>query len=200
MRGTHCIRHWSSTQPTVSLSSGEAELTGIAKGLSHGIGLRSIAADLGLDVNLKLRTDATAAIGMAKRLGVGKVRHLDTSLLWVQEKVRAGDVVLEKVPGVENPGDVLTKHVMAPDLKNHLARMHLEAEEGRAATAPKLTSSVRSQLATTMKVIRQERARLEPETHRLHETHNEDLRFSLSRCLCQLLIHSREVKTDMCNL
>ena len=84
MRGSHCIRHWSSTQATLALSSGEAELGGIAKGLSHAIGLRSIAADLGISLSLRVRTDATAAMGMARRLGIGKVRHLDTGLLWIQ--------------------------------------------------------------------------------------------------------------------
>ena len=84
MRGSHCIRHWSTTQATLALSSGEAELTGIAKGIAQAIGLRSIASDLGIQFSLKVRTDATAAMGMSRRLGVGKVRHLDTSLLWIQ--------------------------------------------------------------------------------------------------------------------
>ena len=66
MRGTHCLRHWSSTQSTVALSSGEAELGGIAKGLSQGIGLRSMGADLGISLSLELCTDATAAMGMCR--------------------------------------------------------------------------------------------------------------------------------------
>ena len=54
---------------------------------------------------------------MSRRLGVGKVRHLDTSLLWVQQHVRSGDVVVEKVAGPDNPGDALTKHLLGPDLR-----------------------------------------------------------------------------------
>ena len=142
MRGTQCIRHWSSTQSTIALSSGEAELGGLAKGISHGIGLRSIAADLGISLSLRLRTDATAAMGMARRLGVGEIRHLDTALLWVQQCVRGGDVVMEKVPGVENPGDALTKYLLGPDLRAHVQRMHLAFEEGRAASAPELTTAI----------------------------------------------------------
>ena len=90
MRGSHCLRHWSSTQTTIALSSGEAELAGIAKGLSQGMGLRAIACDLGIKLPITVRTDATAAMGMCRRLGVGKIRHLDTSLLWVQERIRGG--------------------------------------------------------------------------------------------------------------
>ena len=72
VRGNRCVRHWPSTQPTIALSSGEAELGGIPKGPSQGIGLRSIARDLGFDLSLKLRTDATSAIGIARGLGAGK--------------------------------------------------------------------------------------------------------------------------------
>ena len=141
MRGGHCLRHWASTQTTIALSSGEAELGGLAKGISQGLGLRSIAADLGIETGLRLRTDATAAMGMARRLGVGKIRHLDTSLLWVQGHVRSGEVLLEKVPGQENPGDALTKYLSGPDMKGHLQRMNLVFEEGRPASAPQLATS-----------------------------------------------------------
>ena len=39
MRGSHCIKHWSTTQPTIALSSGEAELGGLCKrtGIVHMI-------------------------------------------------------------------------------------------------------------------------------------------------------------------
>ena len=45
--GGHLLKHWSSTQPTVALSSGEAELVGIARGAAQGLGVQSLAADLG---------------------------------------------------------------------------------------------------------------------------------------------------------
>ena len=45
--GAHCVRHWSTTQSTISLSSGEAELNGLCKGAAQAIGIRSTAADLG---------------------------------------------------------------------------------------------------------------------------------------------------------
>ena len=88
LRGGHCIRHWSSTHPTIALSSGEAEMGGLTKRATHGIGLRSIAADLGIQLTIAIKSDATAALGMAPRLGVGKVRHLDTSLLLIQGKIK----------------------------------------------------------------------------------------------------------------
>ena len=122
MHGQHLIRHWSSTQSTVALNSGEAELGGLTRGAAQGIGLRAIANDLGFNYSIMLHTDATAAMGMSRRLGVGKIRHLDTGLLWTQDKVRSGDVGLSKVAGPENPADSLTKHLNGADVKRHMAR------------------------------------------------------------------------------
>ena len=141
MRGGHCIRHWSTTQPTVSLSSGEAELSGICKGAATAIGLCAVARDLGIKMKIVLKTDATAAIGMSRRLGIGKVRHLDTSLLWIQQKVREKVVEVEKIPGADNPADILTKYVDAQLLKRHLTTIGLHYESGRAALAPELAKS-----------------------------------------------------------
>ena len=140
MRGGHCIRHWSTTQTTVALSSGEAELSGICRGASNAIGLCAVAKDLGINLKIVLKTDATAAIGMTRRLGIGKVRHLDTSLLWVQQKVRNGDLSIEKIPGVDNPADVLTKYVDAATMTRHLESVGLLYESGRAELAPKLAA------------------------------------------------------------
>ena len=97
MRGRHPIKHWSVTQPTIALSSGEAELGGICRGASISLGLQSLARDLGIELKLNLHTDATAAIGICRRRGLGKVRHLAVADLWVQDKVRAGDFRLMKV-------------------------------------------------------------------------------------------------------
>ena len=109
--GNHCVRHWSSTQPTIALSSGEAELGGLAKGSAQGIGLCTIAADLGWKLGPRIHSDATAAIGISKRRGVGKIRHLSTADLWIQERQREGDLEILKVLGADNPGDAMTKYV-----------------------------------------------------------------------------------------
>ena len=60
MWGSHCIKHWPSTQPTIALSSGENELTGIAKGASNSLGVQSLDADLGLHLSTNIFTDASA--------------------------------------------------------------------------------------------------------------------------------------------
>ena len=138
MRGHHLIRHWSSTQSTVTLSSAEAELNGICRGASTSIGLRSVAHDLGLSWSITLKSDATAAIGITRRRGLGKIRHSATADVWVHDHLRAGGVDLKKVPGCDNVADILTKHVDRTTLQRHMKTMGLVAEQGRASSAPRL--------------------------------------------------------------
>ena len=78
MLGRHTIKHWSSTQPSVALSSGEAEFYGIMRGTGQGLGYQSLLRDIGLTLPLRVRTDSSAVIGICSRQGRGKLRHIDT--------------------------------------------------------------------------------------------------------------------------
>lgn len=137
MIGNHTIRHWSKTQTTIALSSGEAELSGIGSAIAEALGFQSLSRDLGWSDKIRVHSDATAAIGIARRRGLGKVRHLDVSDLWIQEKVRAKSVELVKILGADNPADILTKYVDRGILNKALTFMGLERREGRAKAAPK---------------------------------------------------------------
>ena len=102
-----------------------------------------------------------------------KTRHLDTSLLWIQERVRSGDVLLEKVPGSENPGDALTKHLLGPLLRSHLQRMGLVAEAGRAQSAPQLTTTVQpatEYMKKTFQIARDLDKQKREQMQKLHDT------------------------------
>ena len=145
MNGSHNIKHWSKTQTTVCLSSGEAELRGISDGLAQALGIQSIAKDLGLTWTTKMFSDATAAIGIARRRGMGRIRHLDVTDLWVQEKFTSKAASIDKVLGTENPADILTKHVDGPALKVALQKMGMTVLEGRSGVAPQ-TMGVQNQL------------------------------------------------------
>ena len=137
--GTHLIKHWSSTQKTLALSSGEAELYGVVKGASEALGLQSLASDMGIDAPVQIKTDSSAAIGICTRTGIGRVRHLATGQLWVQEKIRNRSMRLFKHPGADNPGDICTKHVPSELLNRHLPSIGNKYEMGRADCAPDIT-------------------------------------------------------------
>jgi hypothetical protein len=56
-----------------------------------------------------VHADSAAAIGICRRSGIGRARHLAVGQLWVQEKLREGCLCLHKVGGRANPVDLLTK-------------------------------------------------------------------------------------------
>ena len=132
----HCVKHWSKTQSTVSLSSGEAELHGIGMAIAQGLGFQALCKDLGFEYKIRVHSDATAAIGIARRRGLGKVRHLDCADLWIQEKVRSGAVTLTKILGTDNPADALTKYVDRQQLEKAMATIGMRKAVGRAKSAP----------------------------------------------------------------
>ena len=119
--GAHTLKTWSSTQATVALSSAEAELYALTKGAAQALGFITLMADMGVRVKATVHTDASAAIGIARRAGLGKLRHLNVRYLWLQHELQSLELTLHKVHGLSNPADLVTKH-----LSQHLARRHLE--------------------------------------------------------------------------
>ena len=134
--GRHMIKCWSSTQATVALSSGEAEYYGMVKGCSTAIGVRSMLADLGVEVKIRLRTDASAAKGIASRRGLGKIRHLELHQLWLQEKVNKREIEVMKIKGEGNLADALTKPLDGKATKDHIWLTNQEIKTGRHALTP----------------------------------------------------------------
>ena len=136
MLGNHMVKTWCSTQSIVSLSSGEAEYYGIVKGSSIGLGIRSMLGDFGVDVGVTIKTDASAAKGMANRRGLGKVRHIAVNQLWIQDRVARGDLTIEKVNGKENNADIFTKDVNAEYIRVDLHKTGQAIIQGRPSIAP----------------------------------------------------------------
>eukprot|EP00973_Karenia_brevis_P020664 2837740-Karenia_brevis.AAC.1 len=90
MLGGHCIKTWSATQGAYALSSAEAELYAMVEGVTRA-------------------KDSKAAKSFVCRRGLGKMRHIEIRDLWLQKVVYDGKLAVEKIPGVENPADLMTK-------------------------------------------------------------------------------------------
>ena len=140
MLGKCTIKTWSSTQNVVALSSGEAEYYGLVKAASHGIGMRNLLHDLRYTriEGIQLLTDASAAMGIASRRGVRKVRHIGVSQLWLQDKVMRNEIELVKIRTDQNPADSLTKHVDWEALDKHMRHVNMRYEAGRHSEMPVL--------------------------------------------------------------
>ena len=111
--GTHLIKSWATTQKNVALSSAEAELYALVKGAAQTKGLISLMADFGHCLEATVHSDASAAISIVHRQGLGKMRHMEVQYLWVQSEVAEGRLRDYKVPTTDNPADLLTKALNA---------------------------------------------------------------------------------------
>ena len=139
MLGQHAMKHWSSTQTSTALSSGEAEFAGVIRGSGQGLGYQALLEDLGIKAPLRVWTDSSAAIGICSRQGLGKMRHLDTHTLWIQQAVRSKRIDLRKISGEENPADLLTKHSSSQAKLEYLVRLFgCRYCDGRPSSAPML--------------------------------------------------------------
>ena len=78
-------------------------------GAVEAVFTRTLLDELGVQVNIVMKSDSTSGIALMQRRGLGRLRHLQVKELWLQEKVRAGDIQVEYVPTQENMADVLTK-------------------------------------------------------------------------------------------
>ena len=127
--GKHLIAHWSRTQTCIALSSGEAELNAMLKAGCEGLGIRNYMQDVGVEVGLHLRGDSSASHGTLQRQGSGRIKHLQTRQLWLQEKVHEGAISLEKVPREENWADLLT-HAWSPSSEYLFQDMGIRSIKG----------------------------------------------------------------------
>ena len=74
--------------------------------------------------------DATIGIAIGSRRGLGKVKHVDTVYLWVQDLFSSGRIKLGKKPTLEMLADFLTKNVDAKIMQMCLTGLHLMFKGG----------------------------------------------------------------------
>ena len=143
MLGTHCIKSWSSTQAHIALSSAEAEYYAMVKGASNALGVAGMLKDMGVPVGvalieISLYSDASAALGIAQRRGLGKVRHVELQELWLQHHIAKGTIKVFKVKGEHNISDSLTKHSTAERIEQTMYHADQIIAEGRHDIMPKV--------------------------------------------------------------
>ena len=126
MVGKHLLRAWSSTQPSIAMSSAEAEYYALVEGATRSLGLQSMMRELGLRKNIVVQTDSSAAKSFASQRGLGRMRHIEVKDLWLQEAICRSRLRVIKIRGEENPADVFTKYLSAADTELQCARMNVE--------------------------------------------------------------------------
>ena len=91
--------------------------------------------DIGEDHAGKIWADASAALGIIHRRGLGKVRHIDTHCLWVQETAARKKLMYKKVLGTNNYADLMTKHLDQSVMGRHCTSLSMTFPKERSQLA-----------------------------------------------------------------
>ena len=129
MRGGHCLKVWAKKQQIVALSSAESELHAAVKTASEGLGIQSVAKDLGISCGLNVHLDASATMCLVNRRSLGKAKHVDMQNLWIQEASKSGRFTTRKVGTNVNPADLTTKPLAKPKIEQLIGIMGYESME-----------------------------------------------------------------------
>ena len=96
------------------------------KVLSYALFMRAVLVDWGFEhYGIELLTDSSSAKRFMERRGLGKIRHIQTKFLWIQERPAAKDFELKKVNTHLNVADLMTKSLPGTTMREHLKRMEV---------------------------------------------------------------------------
>ena len=142
MLGTHCVKHCCNLLSQIGLSSAENEYYAICGTSATGMGLQALLHDWNISMELKVLTDSSSAKSFASRRGLGRMKHIQTRFLWIQERLALKHFVLNKVGTLLNRADVLTKQLSAKEMYGHLEAIGHILAGGRAKTAKRMIGTV----------------------------------------------------------
>ena len=134
VHGKHYLCGTSNTQQVLALSSPEAEYYALVRGSSRVLGCLAMIRDFGCSLTGMVYTDSSGAKSIASRRGAGKIRHIETQTLWLQDVVARKKLLLRKVPGKENPADIGTKYLgTAAEYSSIMDRLGFQFRLGSSA-------------------------------------------------------------------
>ena len=102
----------------MALSSCEAEVMAASEGIKEALLLQEVLMFVGLGhYEIEIKVDSSAAHAFFHRRGVGRMKHIDSRILWFQDLIVAGGVRLKKIPRTQNLADMLTHTPSAKELE-----------------------------------------------------------------------------------
>lgn len=136
MLGRHLIKSWSSTEASVSLSSGEAKFYVVVNASGICLGYQSLLRGLRDIFPVRDWTDSTAALGICSQQGLGKLRYMETQHIWIHQSVRDQIIAWVKVLWKTKIPQTFTKHLACRRrIYNLLAMLGCWYATGRAVPA-----------------------------------------------------------------
>jgi hypothetical protein len=89
--------------------------------VGEGLYIKKLLQHIGVESQLTLHCDSSAAINHLKKLGVGRMKHLQIKSAYLQMLVKDRTVSLRKILGTENIADIFTKPLGSKVLRGLLA-------------------------------------------------------------------------------
>ena len=104
---------FSRRQSVIATSSGLAAFYAGCATAEDMLLARDVLMFFGCQVEASLHMDSSAARGICRRQGVGKVKSLEVRTLWLQQVVKAKTLTLKTVQSQDNCADLGTKTLAA---------------------------------------------------------------------------------------
>ena len=118
MMNSCLLNSGSHNQGLIALSSAEAETYAATAGACDALFLsRCLGYLLEAEISIKLLIDNSACRYILSRAGCGRVRHLSTRVLWMQQRVERKELSVGAVLSSENVADIGTKRLSVPTMK-----------------------------------------------------------------------------------
>ena len=112
-------------QASVALSSCEAEVMAASEGTKEALLLQEVLMFVGLGhYEIEIKVDSSAAHAFFHRRGVGRMKHIDSRILRLQDLIAAGGARLG-IPRTQNLADMLTHTPSAKELEMFFPLMSL---------------------------------------------------------------------------
>ena len=99
------LHAYSRGQASVALSSCEAEVMAVSEGIKAALLLQEVLMFAGLGhYENEVKVDSSAAHAFFHRRGVGRMKHIYSKILWLQDLIATGGLRLKKIPRTHNFG------------------------------------------------------------------------------------------------
>ena len=118
----------SKLQPTVSLSTSEAEYQAAGAGAREALWLRKLLLELGVTLQgpVLIKGDNDAALSLLKNhMSTPRSKHIDIVHHFARERVEMGQICFSYVPSKDNVADLLTKPQVKEQTMRHVAGLGL---------------------------------------------------------------------------
>ncbi|RVW38700.1 Retrovirus-related Pol polyprotein from transposon TNT 1-94 [Vitis vinifera] len=118
-----CAISWrASLQPTVALSTTEAEYMSLTEGVKEGMWLNGFLGSLGLNLSKPvIYCDSQSALCLTKNpVYHERTKHIDVRLNFIRDVIEEKLFSIEKVATEVNPADMLTKPITTEKFKHSL--------------------------------------------------------------------------------